>query len=108
MQTAWNPRCWNFQPLPPSLSLDFPRMLAAQHARPARIGVHLAAVQCHHAQLQNLHLRSYFQHIDHQRLDLFQKSPAERDLRVIVGVLVASGEVKRQRVMRRAFQLAAG
>ena len=45
---------------------------------PAGVGVNLRAVQRHRAHLQNAHLPRQQQHLNEQRLDLFQKPPPER------------------------------
>ena len=59
-------------------------------------------------QLEQLHLARQHQHLDEQRLDLFQEAPAERGQGVVIRMRVGRHIAKRHRVIGRAFDLAAG
>ena len=89
------------------LRFDLARMLVRQRAVPAGVGVDLRAVQRHRAHLQHAHLARQQQHLNEQRLDLFQKPTPERRDRVVVGMIVGGDETKRHRVIGRPLQLAA-
>jgi len=89
------------------LCLDLARVFIRQRAVPAGIGVNLRAVKPDRSHLQNAHLARHLQHLDEQRLDLFEKPPPERCDRVVVRMIIGSNEAKRYRVIGRPFQLAA-
>ena len=67
------------------LLLDFLRVPVGQRAVPARIGVHLRAVQGHRAELEHPQIARELQHLDEQRLELEQKALANGRDRVVVG-----------------------
>ncbi len=89
------------------LRLDLARMLIGKRAVPAGVGVNLRPVEADGSHLQHAHLARKQQHLDEQPLDRFEKTPAKRRQRVVVGMIVGRDETKRHRVIRRPLQLAA-
>ena len=81
----------------------FPR----QRAVPARVGVHLGAVQRHRAELQHPGFPGQQQHLDEQPFDPVEKTPPERGDGIVVGMIVGRDEAESDRIIGRALQLAA-
>ena len=90
------------------LRLDLARVFVGERAVPARVGVDLRAVQPDRPHLQHAHLAGQLQHLDEQLLDLLQETPSKGRYRVVVGMRAAREEAKRNRVVGRPLQLAAG
>ena len=88
------------------LRFDLARVLVRKRAVPAGVGVNLRAVQRHRAHLQNAHLARQQQHLNEQRLDLFQKPPPERRDGVVIGMIVGGDEAERNAVIGRPLELA--
>ena len=82
-------------------------MFIRQRTVPARIGVHLGAVQRHRAQPKHPRLPRQHQYLDEQPLDLAEKAPPERGDGIVVGVIVRGDEAEGHRIIRRPLQLAA-
>jgi len=74
------------------LRLDLARMFIRQRAMSAGIGVDLSAVKPDRSHLQHAHLARQMQHLNEQRLNLFQKPPPERRDRVVVRMVVGRYE----------------
>ena len=89
------------------LRFDLARVFIRKRAVPAGVGVYLRAVQRERAHLQNAHLARQKQHLNEQRLNLFQKPPPERRDGVVVGMIVGGNEAERHAVIGRPLQLAA-
>ncbi len=85
------------------LCLDLARMFIRQCAMPAGISVDFCAVQPDRSDLQQAHLARPLQHLNEQRLNLFQKPPPERRDRVVVRMIVGRYEAERYRVIARPF-----
>ena len=90
------------------LRLDLARMLVRQCAVATRIGVDLGAVKRDRPQLQHAHLARELQNLYEQQLDLFEETPPKNGDGVVVRMLIGGDEAKRQRVIGRPLQLAAG
>jgi hypothetical protein len=90
------------------LRLDLARMFIGKRAVPARVGVDFRAVEPDRPHFQYAHLARQQQHLNEQRLDLFQKPPPERRNRVVVGMIIGGDEPKRHGIIRRPLQLATG
>ena len=88
------------------LRFDLAGVFIGKRAVPARVGVDLRAVQRDRAHLQHAHLPRQKQHLNEQRLDLFQKPPAEGRDGVVVGMIVGGNEAERNAVVGRPLELA--
>jgi hypothetical protein len=71
---------------------------------PARIGVHLRAIQGHGAKLERPQIACELEHLDKQRLELRQEAHAKGRDRVVIGMLVAGDETKRHRVVASSIE----
>ena len=89
------------------LRFDLSGMLIRQRAVPARIGMHLGAVQRHRAQLHHAGLPGQHQKLHKQTFDLRQKAPPERGDGVMVGMVVGGNEAERHRIVSRPLKSAA-
>ena len=89
------------------LRLDLAGMLIGKRAVPAGVGVDFRAVEPDRSQLQNAHLARQQQHLNEQRLDLFQEPPPETRDRVVVGMIVGGEETERH-ASRRSHAPACG
>ena len=70
--------------------------------------MHLGAVQAHRAEPRELIFAGHLQHLHEDRSKVFAKTAAEMGQRVVVGVLIAGDEPKRQRSVAGSLDLAAG
>ena len=93
---------------PLQLLLDLLRVPVGQRAVPARIGVHLRAIQSHSAELEHSQIVRQLQHLDEQRLELRQEALAKVRDRIVVGMLITGDIAKRHRVVRRTLNRPAG
>ncbi len=75
---------------------------------PTRVGVHLRAVQRDRTHLEHSHRARELQHLQKQCLDLRQEALAKRRNGVVIGMLVASDEAKRHRIVRRTLDRSTG
>jgi len=74
----------------------------------AGVGVDLGAVEAEAAKVAQLVLAGDLEHLNKHRIELFAEALAKVGQGVVVGVTVAGKVTKRQRVVGRLLDLAAG
>ena len=86
------------------LRFELSCVLIRQCPVPARIGLHLGAVQSHRPQLQQARLPRQQQHLHEQPFNLGQKPPPEPRDGVMVGMIVGRYEAERHRIVARPLK----
>ena len=82
---------------------DLPCMSMRQRAVARVVGVNLGTVQRNRARLEQFHFTGDPQHQDEQRVDLFEKTLAERAQRVVVRLFVGRKVAKCDRLVGRGL-----